>query len=303
MNLEGRTIAITGATGFLGSHIAIELAARGARVRGVVRTPSKGKWLTDDHGVTFATADLTDPATLQAAFEGADVVISNAAAVGTGKTYDSFYTANVTGTENVMDAIARAGVKRAVAVSTIGIYKTRLRGPNDEQTPQLQGTERAISSIFTDWRYSSTKAEAERRAWQLAEEHGIALTTVRPGPIYGERDDKLTSRYHRAMQKRFVVAPTLKLPHVHAGDVAKVICAALERPISEGRAYNVVGDVASPHRVAKTWRRLAGEGPVILPLPIPLQASFDDSRARTELGFVPRSLEDGIAACVRDFSS
>lgn len=303
MDLAGTTIALTGATGFLGSHIAIELARRGAHVRGVVRTPSKGDWLAEAHGVRFARADLGDRDSLKAAFDGADIVVSNAAAVGTGKTYEAFYEANVQGTENVMQAIAEAGVPRAVVVSTIGVYKTRLLGRNDESTPMLQGRERALSSLFTDWRYSSTKAEAERRAWDLAAEHGIDLTTVRPGPIYGERDDKLTTRYAKALKRRVVFAPTLKLPHVHAGDVAQVIAAALEREISVGRAYNVVGDNYSPHRIAHTWRRLAGTGPTIVPLFVPLSGRFDDQRAREELGYRPRSLEEGLAGCVAEHAT
>ncbi|MCO4743979.1 MAG: SDR family NAD(P)-dependent oxidoreductase [Proteobacteria bacterium] len=298
MDLRDATLAVTGATGFLGSHIAIELAKAGARVIGVVRTPSRGQWLTDAHGVEFIAADLTDPASLTKAFAGVDAVISNAALAGRGKHYDDYYRANVTGTENVLNATAAADVSRMVAVSTVGIYQTQLRGPNNEDTPMIEGQSRAISQMFTDWRYSATKAEAERRAWQLAEAHDIGLTTIRPGPIYGERDDKLTTRYARAMNRRIVFAPTLKLPHVHAGDVAIAIRSALERPHSVGRAYNIVGDNYSPHRVARTWRGLAGRGPVIVPLPVPLAARFDDSRARRELDFKPRSLADGLRGCV-----
>lgn len=298
MNLRNTTLAVTGATGFLGSHIAIELAKAGARVIGVVRTPARGKWLTDAHGIEFVSANLSDPGSLTSAFRGVDAVISNAAQAGRGKDYDAYYDANVVGTENVVNATAHAGVARIIAVSTIGIYKSSLLGPNDEDTPMIEGKGRSLSSMFTDWRYSATKAEAERRAWQLADQHQLSLTTIRPGPIYGERDDKLTTRYARAMKRRFVMAPTLKLPHVHAGDVAIAIRAALERAVSVGRAYNIVGDNHSPHRVTQTWKALAGRGPIILPFPVPLAARFDDSRARRELGFEPRSLREGLSGCV-----
>lgn len=164
----------------------------------------------------------------------------------------------------------------------------------------LEGRQRALSSLFTDWRYASTKAEAERRAWRLCDAHGIALTAIRPGPIYGERDDKLTARYARALGRRLVFAPTIGLPHVHAGDVALAIAESLAREVSSGRAYNVVGDVHSPHEVVTTWRRLAGSGPAIIPIWLPLSGRFDDSRARAELGFRPRSLEAGLAGCIDD---
>ena len=76
MDLSQSTIAVTGATGFLGSHIALELLTRGAKVQAVVRSPEKGAWLAE-RGVTFAKADLMDKAALTSAFKGVDAIISN----------------------------------------------------------------------------------------------------------------------------------------------------------------------------------------------------------------------------------
>ena len=105
MDLEQATIAVTGATGFLGSHIALQLLERGAKVRGVVRSPEKGQWLKD-RGVEFAKADLMDAQALQDAFRGVDAVISNAALFTVQKaTWEDFYKPNKLGTENVYNAI------------------------------------------------------------------------------------------------------------------------------------------------------------------------------------------------------
>ena len=178
MNLDNATIAVTGATGFLGSHLAIGLTQAGARVRAVVRRPERGEWLMDGYGIEVVHGDLTDPASLVRAFDGVDAVVSNAALAGRGKHYDSYYEANVHGTANVVNAVAEAGVSRMVQISTVGVYRTRLLGPNDEDTPMLSGNERALSSLFTDWRYANTKSLAEQKAWSLCKQLGIQLLSL-----------------------------------------------------------------------------------------------------------------------------
>ena len=66
-SLQGKIVAVTGATGFLGSHIVASLSAAGAHIVGVVRTPEKGAWMLSEQ-VQFRKADLRDQAALEAAF-------------------------------------------------------------------------------------------------------------------------------------------------------------------------------------------------------------------------------------------
>ena len=103
--LNKQRVAVTGATGFLGSHIARALREHGATVRAVIRTPSKGAFL-EAKGVELFKADLGDPEGLTRAFSGCDAVISNAALAIRGRAnWEAYYQANVRGTENVFKAI------------------------------------------------------------------------------------------------------------------------------------------------------------------------------------------------------
>lgn len=300
--LSGRTVAVTGATGFLGSHLAQELARQGARVVGVVRTPAKGAWL-EDVGVSFRAADLADLRSLTAAFDGANCVVANAALSPGRRLHDesAFVETNVRGTENTLRAASEAGVKRVILISTVAVYRTRLFHSVREDG-ELLDPERPrfdINQLTTNKLYSRTKALAERRAWELAASLDLQLTALRPGPIYGPRDGKMTARYATWMESAVRFVPTVRIPHVHAGDVAVAVAGAVQNVASAGRAFNVTGEPVSLYRVLATWKRLAGRGPLLIPIPVPLQVRFDDSAARETLGFAPRSIEDGILDVLR----
>ncbi len=296
-DLEGQTIAVTGATGFLGSHITEELVERGATVIGVVRSPHKGAFLEGPQ-VSFRKADLADPDSLRLAFEGVDAVVANAAlAAGWQQhTESEFIEANIGGTVNTLNAAADAGVTRVVYISSVAVYRTRLFHSVAEDGQQINPDKPSfdLNRLTTDPMYSRTKAAAEQRAWKLADERGLQLTTLRPGPIYGPRDTKLTARYARWMTSRVRLAPTVRIPHVHGRDVAVAVGGALVNASAIGRAYNLAADAVSVYELLKTWKRLSGEGPVLVPVPVPLGVRFDDQAARRDLGFVPRSLEAGV---------
>lgn len=294
-------VALTGITGFLGSHIAEGLAERGLGVIGVARTPEKGAWLAGDQ-VEIRRGDLTDRESLAEAFQGADALIANAALSPGWVRHDdeAFISANILGAENTLWAARQAGIRRVVLVSSVAIYRTRVFAPMAEDATQVDPDKPRfeLSHLVTDSRYAHTKAAAERLAWARAEAHDLALTVLRPGPIYGPRDHKLTARYGQWNDRKLTLAPTARIPHVHAADVAQVIANALETPSSEGRAYNVVGPTESVYGVLRTWRSITGSGARLVPVPVPLGVRFDDSRARRELGFSPRTLEQGLEGCV-----
>lgn len=288
------TVALTGATGFLGGHITDALLASGLSVRGVVRTPAKAGDLLR-RGVVLAAADLGDVGALAEGFAGADVVVANAALGSYLGGWEDFVRANVGGTENTLRAAAAAGVRRVVLISSTGVYRTRVRtllGEDAERYGPIR--RRSWSDLTTDWRYALTKHLAEERAWALAAELGLALTVLRPGPIYGSRDTRWTARFMRAHARPLVVAPTIGVPMVHAGDVARVVVAAIARPALAGRAFNVAGPPTSVVTVLRTLTRLAGRGPVIVPIPVPLWVRYDTSAAEAALDFTVRPLDDGL---------
>lgn len=295
-------VAVTGASGFLGSHIVRALHRAGHEVVGVVRNKEKARFLEPD--ASLSRADIMDVSAMTAAFHGADAVIANAAvSPGWSKvSAEEIVRANVVGTRNTLQSAHAAGCSRVVLVSTVAIYKTRLFAALDEASPRIaQQGGVDLKALVTNPAYARSKAAAEEAAWSAAGSLDLQLTALRPGPIYGPRDHKLTARYGKWMRRRVVVAPTVRLPHVHAGDVAGAVVSALASPGSVGQAYNVTGPSASVYEVLRTWRRVAKGGAVVVPLPLPLGVRFDDRAARRDLGFEPRSIREGLDDTVRWF--
>lgn len=291
MDLRGATVAVTGATGFLGRYIVDVLLARGAHVRGVVRNPERVPGLAA-RGVELRRADLADRELLAAGFHGADAVVSNAALFSLGnRDWRDHERANVQGTRNVFEAIADAGVRRVVHVSSVAVY-ARHGALVGEDAPQLgMDTRRSMTNA-----YSISKAVSEQLAWRLARERGLELTTVRPCAIYGAFDPNFTRVFRRLIGLPVTVMPALlRLALVYAGDVAEAIALALEREASIGRAYNVTGDDRTVWEFARAWRDAGGAGSaVMLPIPVPIVRLYDTARARTDLGWGNRPFADAL---------
>jgi nucleoside-diphosphate-sugar epimerase len=297
-DLAGRRIAVTGATGFLGRYIVDALLARSARVIGVVRNPDRVPALAA-RGVELRRADLAEPARLAAGFAGADAVVSNAAlfSLRNARWRDHERT-NVAGTRNVLGAAHEAGVRRVVQVSSVAVYGLFAGGRAlDEDAPRLSD-----DAWRLPWRvYALSKAMSEAEAWRLAGEYDVALTTVRPCTIYGAFDPNFMPLFRRLVSLPVTVMPAgMQLSFVYAGDVAEGIALALERPESAGRAYNLTGGDESAWDFARAWRDAGGRSAsLMLPLPLPLRSRFDSTRARRELGWRPRPLEDGLRETFR----
>jgi dihydroflavonol-4-reductase len=290
VNWSSSSVAITGATGFLGGYLVDKLAARGARVIAVVRDPRKAQGLADR--AEIRRADLAEPAALRAAFRGADAVISNAAVISFREPAKTYRT-NVEGTRNVFEAIAAAGVRRAILISSAAVYRPSPRA-RDEHSPLRGADGRAPWNA-----YGSSKAEAERIAWELASRHGVALTTFRPNGISGARDPLLMGALARLGRLPLAPVPVFtQIGVVHAEDVAEAVALALEKPeVSSGRSYNLQGDSVSLWQIVRAYRDAGGAGPRwALPVPFPLLLRYVDQRARQELGWRPR----GIAAVCAD---
>lgn len=304
-------VVVTGATGFVGSHIALALRAAGHEVVGAVRTPSKGQWLSE-HGVALVAADLTDKASLVEAFRGADAVVSNAALGSNQGDMDDFMRVNCEGVKDLMDATAQSHVGRVVHVSSVAVYRTRLWAAMDETTRGYPTGARTFnwSDLTTDWRYAKTKALSEQIAWDKAKAHNLALTTVRPGPVYGSRDPKATRQLVDALLGKTVkAAPTVGVPWVHAGDVASAVAAALVNPATVGHAYNLAGPPVSQRLFLSTMRRLLGEfvpgtkKAWLVPVPLPVWVRYDTSAAQRDLGFVARPIEEGLREALAEYAT
>ncbi|MET0343170.1 MAG: NAD(P)-dependent oxidoreductase [Polyangiales bacterium] len=287
MQLQGLRIAITGATGFLGRYLVDTLAKRGAHPIAVVRSPDKAARVLGPN-VPVRAADLADRAALVRAFAEVDAVISNAAVISFRSPRETLRT-NVDGTRNVFEAIGEAGVRRAIAISSSAAYVPAWWPRALDEDAPLRPLRRAGFANA----YGVSKAEAERIAWQLAREAGVALTSFRPCGITGPHDPLLLAAIARIA--RIPVAPFpafTQIGVVHAADVADAVARALERPeTTEGRAYNLQGNTVTLWQLADAWRNVGGTSTRLrLPVPCPISLRYDDSRARRELGWEPRSI-------------
>src|SRR3954447_23979752 len=166
----GRRVLVTGAAGFIGSHLAEELVRRGADVRAFVRYNSAGRWgWLDDSELkeeleVFA-GDVRDPETLVPALDGAEVVFHLAALIAIPYSYVTplaYVRTNVEGTTNVLEAARAADVARVVHTSTSEVYGTARTVPISESHP-LQGQSP----------YSASKIGADKIAESFHAAYGL----------------------------------------------------------------------------------------------------------------------------------
>ena len=185
-SLKGETVKafVTGATGFVGSHVARLLASHGAQLRLLVRSSSRRENLEGIAG-ELVTGDLTDTRSLRKGMEGCDAVFHVAADYRLWiRDPRPMYATNVEGTAAVIEAAQAAGVRRTVycsSVATLGFGYTRQ--PVNEETP--------VTEAEMIGHYKRSKFLAERKAVELAA-RGAEVVIVNPSTPVGERDIKPT---------------------------------------------------------------------------------------------------------------
>ncbi len=165
-------VLVTGATGFIGGHLARYLTMQGHSVRALVRRESPA--LTEA-GVELVLGDITDALTVRAAAQGVEAVFHLAAVRDVWGTPESVYReVNVAGTRRLLEAAAEAGVDRFVYCSSVGVA----RYPGNLQADETLSFSRPTSQVF----YHCTKAQAERMALEAR------AVVVRPVITYGPGD-------------------------------------------------------------------------------------------------------------------
>lgn len=184
-------IAITGATGFVGSAVLDAALAEGHQVCALARRDQAAR-----AGVAWVRGDLGDAAALAALVEGADAVIHVAGLTNTPDPA-AFEAANVTGTANVIAAMKQAGARRLVFVSSLSARK-----------PELSA-------------YGASKAKAEG----LVEASGLDWTTVRPPGVYGPRDVDYLEMFRTAKWGFVPLPPGGASSIIHADDLARLLVA------------------------------------------------------------------------------
>ncbi len=174
MEISGQRILVTGATGFIGGHIARRLLAEGARVRALVRDRSKAEDLAK-LGAEIAPGDLGEMKSLESAVEGAEAVVHAGAQVSAVPRREAFIETNRRGTENILWAAASARVKRVLHVSSIAVFGMPTEGEITERSPRGPCGDP----------YADTKYDAEVAVDRYSRERGLSVTMLRPSAVYG----------------------------------------------------------------------------------------------------------------------
>ncbi len=242
---SGELCLVTGATGFIGAHIARRLLQDGYRVRCLVRASSDTSALTS-LDAELASGDLTSPGSVASAADGCRFVVHCAALVSDWATVDEIKEINVIGTRNVLTASVAASVERLVHLSTTDVYGY----PGGSEIDESHAPHR-----FSNW-YSATKLAAEREVIRAGKEHPLEVVILRPATVYGPRSEDVVGAMARAIQAGWMLMvgggrAVAGLSYVE--NLVDAACIALRHQAAPGQAFNVTDglDIA--------WRRFLGD--------------------------------------------
>lgn len=271
------TCLVTGATGFIGTHVVETLVAEGYRVRATDlpdaladddrekgRFPSVLRGLGDQ--VEVVAADMTRPETLRGLLQGVDYVFHVAAIFSYSAPEELLQRVNVEGTRHLLDEVLRqtGDLKRFVLWGAGGVYGFR-EGPLDEETTPSNPTNA----------YLRSKADQEELVRTYGREHKLSYAILRPTTVYGPRAVYGAGQLvlGTARQKLFVAPKnfTTSIPWIHVVDVARAALHVATSPECDGGTFNLVDESQmSTYQFWEFMSRLMGRPFVELPA-IPMQ--------------------------------
>ena len=280
-------IFLAGATGYTGRFLVEAFCVAGFSLRCLIRETSSAEGLARE-GVELVVGDLDRPETFVTALEGVDAVVN---------------AAQIRLAPGLIEACKQAGIKRAIF----------------------------LSSTWRFSRFETPEVRAVVEGEDAVQASGLAATVLRPSMIYGPGEDRNISKL-RAYVKRRRVMPVLgsgrqMVQPVYVTDVAKAVVAALQRPETTGRAYEIAGSYPIPYvEMIDTICREVNRKVLNVYVPIPValvlamgyakisnlaritpdqvrrmkeDRAFDISDAQRDLGYTPLSFEEGLREAMR----
>lgn len=318
-------VFLTGATGFIGGHVARLLRRRGEEVRALVRSPQKAGGL-ERLGCELVQGDLSEEAAIVAGLEGCDAAIHGAAIYEVGipqSEHRRMHETNVLGTERVLRACLEAGTSKVVYISTVAAFGNT-RGEVVDEGYEHGGRD------FTSY-YEQTKYEAHQLAKRLIAEQGLPCVIVQPGGVYGPDDHSAIGQQMKQLlagRLPFVAFPELGMNMVHVEDVATGVLLALDRA-RPGESYVLGGEITTMRGLLTKLAEVAGRKPPSRTMPTPVLRAMAPAgpllgklmgqppnlrelisaadgvtfwakhdKAIAELGYSPRDLEQGLRETV-----
>jgi nucleoside-diphosphate-sugar epimerase len=310
-------VLVTGATGKVGYAIANDLLERGDQVRALVRDPTRAASILPA-GIEPVTGDVNDPASLEPAVEGCELVFNSMGMPEQWVRDESIFDrVNAVGSGELARAAKRAGVRRFVHTSTHDVFHAETGGRFDETM---------LADYPKGTAYERSKQHAEELV--LAERDGMEVVILNPSGVYGPTPSPTPSFenevFEPVVRKRLPAVPPGGTGYAYVAGVAAGHLLAADEG-KDGERYILADGYADFRELAETAKRVAGRGRVPPRMPVPVakavaglgagvsrvirrppllprgqleyilwQAHPDSSKAQRELGWKTTPLEEGI---------
>lgn len=319
------TVLVTGANGFTGSWFCRYLARRGTATRGMYWAPD-GEPDFAHPKLELMPGDLRDRDSLRRALEGIEVVYNIAALYRPTNVPERLYwEVNVQGVQNMVEEAAKAGIKRFIQCSTVGVHGTVQNPPADEEAP-----------ICPDDYYQETKYEGEVLSRELSQKLGMPLVVVRPAAIYGPKEQRFLKLARAINSGTFVMfgRGEVRYHFIHVEDLSDAFVLCSEVADAVGEVFIIADDHAiTLNEIGRIVAEALGKPPPRIRLPYPLlyhasaacefackpfaispplhrrraawfnsTRAFDIGKARRILGYQPQVRpEEGLKEMVRSY--
>jgi len=303
------TFLVTGAGGFIASHLTETLLRAGHEVRALVHYNSRGNWghleeVADEYrkNLDVRLGDVRDPYLTRDIVDGCDVVFHLAALIAIPYSYQapaSYLSVNALGTENVLAACKQCGVRRVIVTSTSEVYGTARYTPMDE-----------AHALQAQSPYAASKIAADKIAEAFYWSYGLPVVILRPFNTYGPRQSA-RAVIPTVLTQALTGAAEIQLGNLEpqrdltfVSDTVKAFLLAAEKPGLEGQTIHCgQGDAVSIGELAQLCVRVVGSKAQIVSVderrrPAGSEVELlmcDYSKAKQLLGWQPEvSLEQGL---------
>jgi nucleoside-diphosphate-sugar epimerase len=263
--VTGISALVSGATGFLGSHLLAKLQEKGFKVRALARQTSDISGLVRS-GIELSEGDVLDRQSLRRAMKGQQLVFHTAGKVSDWGSRQEFWQANVEGTANVISACRDAGVKRLIHVSSLTVLGLPRSGARvDEKTP--------LADSSRDF-YTMSKIAGERLVREAHGSSRLETVVIRPGVIWGPGDTTILPRLAALLRRGqlvFIDRGENQLGLSHVENLSQGLVLAALTPSAAGQIYHLTdGEEITARDVFYALAVALGVPPPRFSLPFPV---------------------------------